>query len=467
MGGFLPQEVMGLAMPSISQPAFGQRLRHLRLERGIKQTELAGGPVSASYISRLEMGNRLPSRQALSYLADALGLSVEALLDGPGSQAANSSALNSPAPGGPNTGSGATGGGSATGTGAHAPGLDPPADPAAARNLLVQATMALHDGDTQRVLDLLEPALDLLDSVSPEWRWLVLWTLSETYGRRQQHPARAAVLRQLVEATAAWEGSAAIQSTLLAQLSADERALGNLASALEAGGQAVVVARAAGEPEQARALMAVAAAETEAGAVAKASERVTELLRIADRVAPRIAAHIYWTCAGVRMRQGRAEECDRLLVKALDTMESRDDPLDWARLRMAAGALRLRSGRTDDVRGWIEEARGAMELVGGPGQMAALLSLTAWLLWSEHSYQDALVTAEQAEDTGLLTFHDRLRTQLLRSRCLLELGRQAEALTLIRSTATRAEDAGYLDLATEGWKSLASALDSTRVADGV
>ena len=69
----------GFAMAHVSQPEFGQRLRELRLDRGIKQTELAGGPVSASYISRLEMGNRLPSPNALSYLAATLGVTVDEL----------------------------------------------------------------------------------------------------------------------------------------------------------------------------------------------------------------------------------------------------------------------------------------------------------------------------------------------------------------------------------------------------
>ncbi|MEV6979459.1 helix-turn-helix transcriptional regulator, partial [Kitasatospora sp. NPDC093806] len=67
----------------VDQPAFGRRLRRLRLERGIKQTDLAGGPVSASYISRLEMGNRLPSPQTLSYLAMSLGVPLDALLAPP------------------------------------------------------------------------------------------------------------------------------------------------------------------------------------------------------------------------------------------------------------------------------------------------------------------------------------------------------------------------------------------------
>ncbi|TVL91910.1 helix-turn-helix domain-containing protein [Streptomyces sp. SAJ15] len=425
-------------MTVVNQPEFGQRLRQLRLERGIKQTELAGGPVSASYISRLEMGNRLPSPAALSYLADKLGVPSEALTTCAPSKGAEAG------PGGVGAG-----------------GAD---DPHSARSLLLaEAATALRDGDTARVIELLEPQLDRAEAAAPfGWHWHLLWTLAEAYGRRQELPARVRVLRTMLDTSAIWPDAAAVRAGILADLSADERALGHLPAALEAGEQAVAAARGAGAPEQARALMAVAAAETELGAVRLADKRVPELLALADATTPRTAAQIYWTCAGVRSRQGRAEESDRLMLKALAILDSRDDLLAWARLRMAASALRLRSGRTDDVRGWIKEARRAVDLVGGPGQSAALLSLTAWLLWIERDYRAAIAAADQAEETGLLAFHDGLRNRLLRSRCLLRIGSEAEARTQMRSVAMQAEDSGYLDLATEAWKSLASALDGAQ-----
>ena len=205
--------------------------------------------------------------------------------------------------------------------------------------------------------------------------------------------------------------------------------------------------------------MALAAAETEAGGVPRAAERVPELLALVDSVPSLTAAQIYWSCAGVRGRQGDSDACDKLMGHALETLDSRDDLLAWVRLRMAAGALRLRAGRVDDVGRWIEEAGRAVELVGRPAQAAALLFLKAWLAWVEGRYEEAFVTARQADDTGLLAFHDRLRARLLQSRCLLHMDRQADALRAMRAVAVEAEEAGYLDLATEAWKALASTLD--------
>src|SRR4051794_1638432 len=57
----------------------GQRLRRLRLERGLSQRELSSPGVSYAYISRIEAGARRPSVKALRMLARKLGVSAEYL----------------------------------------------------------------------------------------------------------------------------------------------------------------------------------------------------------------------------------------------------------------------------------------------------------------------------------------------------------------------------------------------------
>src|SRR2546430_14899949 len=60
----------------------GQRLRRLRLDRGLSQRELSAPGVSYAYISRIEAGTRQPSVKALRKLAPKLGVSVEYLETG-------------------------------------------------------------------------------------------------------------------------------------------------------------------------------------------------------------------------------------------------------------------------------------------------------------------------------------------------------------------------------------------------
>src|SRR5256714_6298687 len=60
----------------------GQRLRRLRLERGLPQRELAAPGVSYAYISRIEAGQRQPSVKAIRALARKLGVSAQYLETG-------------------------------------------------------------------------------------------------------------------------------------------------------------------------------------------------------------------------------------------------------------------------------------------------------------------------------------------------------------------------------------------------
>jgi transcriptional regulator with XRE-family HTH domain len=57
-------------------PTLGQRLRALRIERGLSQADLAGDLVSPSYVSLIESDRRSPDREVLDGLARRLGCSA-------------------------------------------------------------------------------------------------------------------------------------------------------------------------------------------------------------------------------------------------------------------------------------------------------------------------------------------------------------------------------------------------------
>src|SRR5215469_8523954 len=57
-------------------PTLGQRLRALRIERGLSQADLAGDLVSPSYVSLIESDRRSPERDVLDGLARRLGCSA-------------------------------------------------------------------------------------------------------------------------------------------------------------------------------------------------------------------------------------------------------------------------------------------------------------------------------------------------------------------------------------------------------
>ncbi|HSP72297.1 MAG TPA: tetratricopeptide repeat protein [Gaiellaceae bacterium] len=71
-----------MASEAPSAETIGERLRRLRLERGLSQRELSAPGVSYAYISRIEAGARRPSVKALRLLARKLGVSAEYLETG-------------------------------------------------------------------------------------------------------------------------------------------------------------------------------------------------------------------------------------------------------------------------------------------------------------------------------------------------------------------------------------------------
>jgi transcriptional regulator with XRE-family HTH domain len=60
----------------------GQRLKRLRLERGLSQRDLSSPGISYAYISRIEADMRKPSIKALRLIANRLGVTVEHLEKG-------------------------------------------------------------------------------------------------------------------------------------------------------------------------------------------------------------------------------------------------------------------------------------------------------------------------------------------------------------------------------------------------
>src|SRR4051794_23288154 len=62
--------------------SLGTRIRKLRLEQGLTQKQLAEPAYTHAYISSIEAGRRDPSRQAIAFFADKLGLDAEELLTG-------------------------------------------------------------------------------------------------------------------------------------------------------------------------------------------------------------------------------------------------------------------------------------------------------------------------------------------------------------------------------------------------
>ncbi len=71
------------ARPTVAPSArLGERLRHLRVNAGLTQTDLAGERFSKEYISQIERGKTRPTPETVEWLAGRLGVDASFLLNG-------------------------------------------------------------------------------------------------------------------------------------------------------------------------------------------------------------------------------------------------------------------------------------------------------------------------------------------------------------------------------------------------
>jgi len=73
---------VGSPADAVGEVPVGERIRRLRLERGMSQSELAAGRLSKGFISQIESGRSRPSPESLRFIALRLGVPLVALLPG-------------------------------------------------------------------------------------------------------------------------------------------------------------------------------------------------------------------------------------------------------------------------------------------------------------------------------------------------------------------------------------------------
>ena len=69
-------------MPAVADGTIGERIRRLRMERGMTLASVVGGDFSRAFLNQVELGRSQPSTRVLRVIASRLGTQVEYLLDG-------------------------------------------------------------------------------------------------------------------------------------------------------------------------------------------------------------------------------------------------------------------------------------------------------------------------------------------------------------------------------------------------
>ncbi|MFJ8214494.1 helix-turn-helix domain-containing protein [Streptomyces sp. NPDC096033] len=409
------------------ESSFGARLKELRLQRGLSQASLAGEEISTGYLSRLESGARQPTERVIAYLAKQLGV--------------DRTAFDAP----PDAGAAATGG-----------------------SALTRALSIAASSDRDESVEELVTVLATAGAEDPLLRWQALWLIA---GYRSRHGERAeeqACLEELAE-LADELGLPALRCRSGTQLARCLRSVGQVARALELAEGAYHVARDAGLSltDTGTALLALVSAEAEAGRLTEARAHARELVELVADRSDALRAEALWSAATVSSRQGDDAAVHAYLEQAMEVLDSRVDPILWARLRLAAGSLYLQSrpALTEEARTCLTQAEAALALIGTPVQQQELLVLQAHLAFEEGRYADARAAHDQLDFENLrLTYRDRIRLQTLDGLLLIVEGHQQQGRARLKQLGEEARRASNMDLAAEIWRVLAETLENAEQA---
>ncbi|WP_328956968.1 helix-turn-helix transcriptional regulator [Kitasatospora purpeofusca] len=390
-------------------------LNRLRVERGLKQNDLIGPGLSASYLSRLESGERPATPHVVAHLSKRLGVQ-------PGSFASHV--------------------------------------PANSLLLLAKGTAALNSGTTEEAARLLADAADSAELLTPEMsalQWPIHWQLVQVYDGLGEYRKNESILSRLLEHPST-RANPLLRIQVLVKLSETLRNLGKPAEAVAAVEEAWSARESLASVELGDSLhirIAAAAAHTEAGQHVTADMHSSWLLEHLGEAEPHLQARILWVAASCRIRRGAAQEGLKLLVQAVARLDSRVDPLLWARLRLAAVALHLRVSPkpTEELTHWLAQARSALTLIGEPRHLIELSLMEARLAYANGEPAPAArLLDEVLAEAKLLSHRDRTQAEILRLKVSAQLDDPAEAVRGLRVLAGRLEQGGHFELAGDVWR---------------
>jgi tetratricopeptide (TPR) repeat protein len=210
---------------------------------------------------------------------------------------------------------------------------------------------------------------------------------------------------------------------------------------------------------QLQATMAMIAAETETGRAADSTRRAEELLGLLDEDTPApLRAQALWAAASTYVARGRHDEAIGLLMQAIRGLDSGDDLVTWARLRLTVVSLAHRAGHTVEAESCksFREAAHVLRLTAIPIYQAQLDVIEARIAFEKEHFGEAKALCEAAlARADLLSFRDAARAQMLWAQATARTGEPDQAIADLRAAAERLDEAGARDLSAEAWRLVA------------
>jgi transcriptional regulator with XRE-family HTH domain/tetratricopeptide (TPR) repeat protein len=407
----------------IVQPDFGQRLLELRTGRGISQRALAGTSMTPSYISLIERGERVPTLDVAVQLARTLEVPVAQLL------------------------------GADTGTLEF--GADRATDLDAVASQLQLRSLA-ETGDLQEADEGLVGRLDAARA-RHDGTAVLAYGLNRLplLAAQSRHQERLALLDELL-ALPVVADAVTVRVPLAVDRVAVLRELGRLGDA-RADAEALrrLGPEAAGEREFIRLLGVLVSVLCELGDVDPVGPLVGELLRRAEALGHAgMLGRAHWVAALAYVRTGRPAEARGALDRAGELLSYGTMPvLDWLRFCRSTATVLLDLDAPDAALPWLEAAEHGAALTGLRGERTAVLRERAhYELVTGDNEAAAKHYAELCAGPDMLAGLDLITALLGHGSALELLGRNGEAVAVLRRAAELCEEAGNFRQAAETWR---------------
>ncbi|SDD62409.1 helix-turn-helix domain-containing protein [Actinokineospora iranica] len=414
----------------VSQPEFGQRLKSLRLSRGMSQRDLvSGGTISASYVSLLEAGNRVPTLEVVHQLAKVLGVRARDL--------AGDSWPEEEAP-------------STVRTSEHDSGQ-------LMTRILTQSAFASGD-----LVDARRHAEDSFDRARQFGEPTAIiesgMSLQRILGMTNEHRHRLTVLDELAK-VAETAGLETILLSINIDLATACRAVGEMSRArtlLSETQHALVTSPLAGTAEEVRLYAVQISVLCDLDESPLAIELIDPMLAAAATLdSPATSGRAYWTAAVALGRAGRREDALAHLERARDSLNGSMPVQDWLRFCRAAASIQLDcGGDLAEVKKLIADARSAQRTLSMSTDRDEVDSLEARYELASGNPREAMRICQEVLARGEVAGYELLRSRRTLALAAEEAEENETARTQLRILAADAEEEGALSIAVWAWKRL-------------
>ncbi len=398
----------------------GQRLRALRIERGLSQADLAGDLVSPSYVSLIESGRRSPERDVLDGLARRLGCSALFLESGVAPEELNEQRLR-----------------------------------------LQFAEIARTNGSLNEARD---QFTELLHAPSAEIRHEATWGLVRIEEALGNFHEAMTHLDSLLDSAQTGEPGVPGLLTLFNARCRVYRKAGDFARSIEVGEAALREVRALGlegTEDEIRLASSLVASYRRRGDMFSAQHLASQVIDRAEKLGSREAqGNAYWNASTVAAARGQLNLALELAAKTLGLLSESSSTQNLAAMRVTYAWLLLRCDppRLDEAEALLAQAHEVFTALAMSSHVASCETEIARCALLRGNFDDAIEVAGRAIGRCADGAPELVQARMVRGLALTLSGRAEEGIALMTNAAELMAALGSQIDAARAWRELGEAL---------